>query len=250
MYWKITSEQDAQPEGAANGVTRGRYVLHRHHDAEGPHLDLRFEQDGYLAGFRIDALSLEGEVCATEKGPHSIDWLDRDGDAVREDAGTFTREDVSEDEMRITLYGPQGTRVVRAVRVAGLTPTVVSDVCDALRAHGAAVSDAAKLVVDGIVARRRAVERLCGLARELDGGAFDEDVCRRSLAPLSLEDIHAQLRAYEKRFDAAYPPTPVSRPEALQEHTDVRRSEDALRILRCEERGSRALTPMFLRIGF
>jgi hypothetical protein len=232
MYWKISTERAEQDSRASDGATTGRFVLHRHHDADGPHLDLRFEQDGYLAGFRIDGLSLDNEVWASEKGAHPLEWLERDGDAVREDSGTYRRHVVNDGEMRITLHGAGGVRDLRAVRVAGLPPNAVRDVCDALRAHGASVSDAAKLVADGAVARRRAVERLCGLARELDGAAFDEDVCKRSLAPLSLEDIHAQLRAYEARFDAAYPPAPVSRPERLAEQRPAPASEKVLEIVR------------------
>lgn len=232
MYWRITTERDETGVGATRNETHGRFVLHRHHDADGPHLDLRFEQDGYLSGFRVDGLSLDEDVCASEKGAHPIEWLERDGDAVREDAGTYHRRVVSEREMLITLHGGQGTRVLRAVCEPGLTPNTVRDVCAALREHGAPAADAARLIGDGIAARRRATERLCALARELDGAAFDEDVCRRSLATLSLDDIHAQLRAYEKRFDAAYPPAPVSRPERLGERGTAVALDKALEIAR------------------
>ncbi|NUM52547.1 MAG: hypothetical protein HUU46_02780 [Candidatus Hydrogenedentes bacterium] len=232
MYWKIIPERGEPSAPATRHQTHGRFVLHRHHDADGPHLDLRFEQDGYLSGFRVDALTLDNEVCASEKGAHPIAWLERDGDAVREDAGTYHRQVISENEMTIMLHGAQGIRVLRAVREPGLTPSHVRDVCAALHTGGASATDAARLIADGIAARRRATERLCGLARELDGAAFDEDVCRRSLAPLTLEDIHAQLRGYEARFDAKYPPAPVSRPERLPERSAADAMGKALEIAR------------------
>jgi hypothetical protein len=88
-------------------------------------------------------------------------------------------------------------------------------------------SDAAQLVLDGIAARDRATARLCGLGRELDGGAFDESAWRKSLRGLSLDEIHAQLRAFEVRFDAKYPPAPVSRPERLPEDGEANRLDVA-----------------------
>lgn len=232
MYWRITRERDEASVGATRNEAHGRFVLHRHHDADGPHLDLRFEQDGYLSGFRVDGLSLDEDVCASEKGAHPIEWLEQDGDAVREDSGTYHRRVVGEHEMLIALHGGQGTRVLRAVREPGLTPNTVRDVCAVLREHGAPAADAAHLISDGIAARRRATERLCGLARELDGAAFDEEVCRRSLAPLTLADIHAQLRGYETRFDAKYPPAPVSRPERLADRGAAVAVDKALDIVR------------------
>jgi hypothetical protein len=252
MYWKLSMERDGQAQSAAMGAAQGRFVLHRHHDADGPHLDLRFEQDGYLSGFRVDGLSLDCEVWASEKGAHPVEWLERDGDAVREDSGTYRREVANDGEMRITLHGAQGTRVLHAVRERGLTPSIVRAVRDALRANGAAAQDAAGLIADGTTARRRAIERLCGLARELDGAAFDENVCKRSLAALSLEDIHAQLRSYETRFDAKYPPAPVSRPEPIDEPLDNSRSNTARSILLEEgpERTERSGAPSaFLFVG-
>ncbi|MCC6797752.1 MAG: hypothetical protein IT366_21745 [Candidatus Hydrogenedentes bacterium] len=231
MYWNLTQTHETI-DPSAYSVSNGRFVLHRHHDANGPHLDLRFEQDGYLAGFRIDGFTLEGEVCATEKSAHPIQWLERDGDAIREDSGTYRRHAIGDNEMHIELHGAHGVRTLRATREAGLAPSTIRDVCATLRAHAATTNDAAKLIADGIAARRRATERLCGLARELDGAAFDEAICKRSLASLALEDIHAQLRSYESRFDAKYPPASVSQPSNLDEQANLQRNEDALAILR------------------
>ena len=67
MYWIVgleSAEERAVPDEA-----HGRFVLHRHHDEGGAHLDLRLEQDGYLMGWRIDGISLEGAPWATEKAP-------------------------------------------------------------------------------------------------------------------------------------------------------------------------------------
>jgi hypothetical protein len=94
---------------------------------------------------------------------------------------------------------------------------VIRSVSEAIGDCGVDVQQAGRLVSDGMTARRRSIERLCGLGRELDGTAFDDGVWRRILAGLSLEEIHAQLRAYEVRFDQKYPPDPVSRPESLPE---------------------------------
>ncbi len=207
-------------------------MLHRHSDAQGPHLDLRLEQRGYLTGFRIDATAIDGETWAEEKSPHPVEWLDRDGEAIREDSGTYVVERVNGNELRVTLHGARAARTIHAVQEPGLSPGTTRDVCAVLREQGVSTQDAAKYIADGITARRRTVERLCGLARELDASTFDETVSKRSLAGLSLEEIHTQLRAYEVRFDAKYPPAPVSQPEQQSESERATGTATALAIVR------------------
>jgi hypothetical protein len=215
MYWRVHREVCA--DGAADERVDGRFVLHRHHDAEGAHLDLRLEQDGYLLGWRIDGVSLAAEPWATEKAPHPSAWLERDGDAVREDAGVYAWVERGADRRELTIRGAQGTWTVRFEREHGLSPSCVKVVRDALRACGANPAEAGALIADGVVARQRAVQRLCGLGRELDGSAFDANAWKRLLGGLSLDEIQVQLRAFEVRFDQKYPPSPVSRPETLAE---------------------------------
>ncbi len=103
---------------------------------------------------------------------------------------------------------------------------------EAMEAHRLAPGQVAQAVDDGLEARRRAVERFCGLGRELDGLAFDETVWRRTLEPLTLREIHRHLSAYEIRFDQKYPPQPVSRPEPLPDSGPKGVSERAMAILR------------------
>jgi len=232
MFFKVTSEQCKDwPEGLDDRVD-GRFVLHRHRDEEGPHLDLRLEQDGHLMGWRIDANTLEDEAWGVEKGPHSTRWLEQDGDAVREDAGAYVWVERSRARKVLWLRGEKGLRFVRVEHQAGLPAHVVRAVASALHDAGANINDAGRLVMDGLTARGRAISRLCGLGRELDGAAFDEGVWRKTLAGLSLEEIHAQLRAYEVRFDAKYPPLPVSRPERLAGEREDTRRDAALTIAR------------------
>src|SRR5690606_22504207 len=88
MLWKV-SWALLEEERAGVLPAAGRFVLHRHADAQGPHLDLRLEAGACLLGWRIDGTELAGEGYATAKAPHPLYWLERDGDAVREDAGTY-----------------------------------------------------------------------------------------------------------------------------------------------------------------
>ena len=229
MYWEVTCEGasgegsgtrgDAPGLEAGGGQSDGRFVLHRHCDADGPHLDLRLECGECLMGWRIDGTSLDGGPWATEKAPHSVRWLDQGGDAVREDCGTFAWLERGSERKVVVLRGQAGMRTVGLEAVRGLAPGVERSVCAALDGSGVAVEEAGALIGDGVTARRRAVERFCGLGRELDGASFDETVWRKTLERLTLDEISTQLRAYEVRFDAKYPPMPVSRPERLPEET-------------------------------
>jgi hypothetical protein len=227
MFWKVISEQ----RGTVPEVEQidGRFVLHRHVDALGPHLDLRLEQNGCLVGWRIEGDSLAGEPWATKKAPHPISWLERDGDAFQVDAGVYTWQVYDPDRRVVVLRGRDGVRQLRIEHELTVPVSMVRTVWDAIGMTGTRPEEAGRLIVDGACARRRAVERLCGLGRELDGTAFDDGVWRRALASLSLDEIHSQLRTFEVRFDQKYPPSPVSRPARLSE-TDPADSAGSKRV--------------------
>jgi hypothetical protein len=230
MYWKLTRET-IDPEADLPPAT-GRFVLHRHTDRHGPHLDLRLEQDGHLVGWRVDAAKLDGEIWATEKMPHPTRWLDQDGDALREDAGTYAWREADDDNRWLVLSGANGPVEISAERHDLLPLSTVCALSDALHGLDLDAERAVRLLHDGRSARQRAIARLTGLARELDGDAFDADTSAKALAPLSLDEIHTQLRAYEVRFDAKYPPLPTSQPEPLTEQEAEDRSHAAMAILR------------------
>jgi hypothetical protein len=231
MYWRLRWEDGAPVLREAGAPPEGRFVLHRHRDRYGEHFDLRLEQEGYLLGWRIDGPALDGGPWAVEKAPHATRWLDEDGDAAREDYGEYAWESKQVNGGTLLLQGRNGCRRVHAERIDALPCGAVREVVEALRVCGGGPEDAARLIADGATARRRAVERLCGLGRELDGPAFDEGTTRKALDGLTLEEIHRQSRAYEARFDRKYPPRPVSKPEPLEWDDDAR-SERALAIVR------------------
>jgi len=232
MYWNLTMCREEQGVDRTPSSANGRFVLHRHRDSVGAHFDLRLEQGGALVGWRIDGESLEGSLFASEKASHPVRWLDVDGDAICEDVGEYCWVSRNGDAASLRLIGENGSWLVSAERVAGLSPAAVRSVSEALGSSGFSDLEAGRLVIDGIAARQRAVERLCGLGRELDGSSFDEAVWRQVSRGLSLEEIHGQLRAYEVRFDVKYPPSPVSRPEALGDEDAGDREGMALAIAR------------------
>lgn len=232
MFWKLTEEQDAMSNDWDATPPSGRFVLHRHVDQGRPHLDLRIEEDGHLVGWRIDGDALDHEQWATEKAPHPVGWLNNDRDATREDAGTYTWVERGAEHGRILLRGRNGDRLIRVERTQGLPPAAVQSIRNALDKEGAKPADAARLIAEGATARRRAIERFCGLARELDKAAFDEMVWREALSRMNLDQIHRQLRAYEVRFDREHPPAPVSRPERLEQDAPESREAVALAIAR------------------
>lgn len=215
MFWKVSI--DDVPVDTALERADGRFVLHRHQDGEGPHLDLRVEHEGCLLGWRIDAVAMDGEPWATEKAPHSKRWLEDDGDAIRIDSGSYMWVERGPERRMLLLAGAEGVRRVCVEHEGRLGASTARDILDAAKQHGIEIEEAPRLLADGVVARRRAIERLCGLGRELDGDSFADSAWRKLLAPLSLNDIHEQLRAYEVRFDKKFPPAPVSQPERLPE---------------------------------
>ncbi len=213
MFWKIA--QFEKTKNPADFVSAGRFVLQRHTDAQGEHLDLRLEANGHLRGWRIDAAALARGAWATEKAPHPLRWLDDDGAAQRVDAGEYAIEHQGPAAYLLLRSAGGSTRVVMTP-APELPASAARGIAEALHTVKAAPADGARLIADGVAARSRATERLCGLARELDGDAFEEKLSRRTLAGLTLDEIHAQLRAYEVRFDAKYPPLPISKPESEQ----------------------------------
>lgn len=229
MYWRLHTETIHQTLEERGFSAAGRFVLHRHHDAAGAHLDLRIESKDALHGWRIEAENLAGEVWATEKRPHSKRWLDETMPAL--ESGVYAVERESVDEAVLLLEGRHSRLRVHAQRAAEVPATCLGSIMETLRAAGANLADAAKLIEDGLAARTRAVARLCGLGRELDGTTFEETVWRKVLRGLSLDEIHAQLRAFEVRFDRRYPAMPVSRPEKLSEEAQNREAM-AMEILR------------------
>lgn len=216
MYFRIRTSEEEAPE---LGTADGRFVLHRHQDARGAHRDLRLEVGDFLLGWRI-AGPLEGPVyedrLAEAKAPHPTHWLDMPGPAEVEDQGFYRWLDGKPGTGRLLLTGREGNAVIR-IEAEAVCPQQVQAVLDAARAANATLEDAPALVADGQRARVRAIARLCGLGRELDGRAFDETVWRKALERLTLDEIHRHLEAFEMRFDAKYPPQAVSRPEALPE---------------------------------
>lgn len=240
MLWRLRSEgvdagDPAPPADAQDGG--GRFVLHRHTDADGAHCDVRLEAGGCLVGWRVHGEDIATEPAwATEKMPHPLHWLAADGPATRLDAGAYAWLERGPDRKVLLLRGAEGTRRVTAERAEGLTAGAVAAVVQQLEAARVALDRLPLLVAEGITARQRAVARLVGLGRALDGEDFDAALAKRMLAGLTLDEIHAHLRGYERRFDTQYPPRPVSRPEPME--TEDERMGEALAILRGAAPGS------------
>ncbi len=232
MYWKITVRPAAQDAPERREAPTGRFILHRHHDNAGPHWDLRLEQAGHLVGWRLECALSDTPAWALEKGAHPLRWLEHDGEAVREDAGLYSVAAWSKDERVLHLEGREGEHILRAERMPFWPPETAREVHDILREEGAGPETLASLVRDGITARQRAIERFCGLARELDGDAFDASVWRRTFDTLTLDELNAHLRAYEIRFDHKFPPSPTSYPEALPESENGSWTDRAMGIVR------------------
>lgn len=220
MLYRLTSEILVENPLATGGDTR-RFVLHRHRDKEGAHLDLRLEQDGYLMGFRVDGTALGPESWATVKAPHPLLWLSQDGEAVREDGGTYYWERGDASGGVLILCGNRSAARVTVEPVGGIPVRVIGALRAAAEKLGVALGGLADLAEDGRAARERAIARYCGLGRELDGSSFDEAWWRGMLASQRLRVIQQHLHGLEVRFDKKYPPLPVSVPVTLEDDGEL-----------------------------
>jgi len=238
----LPAGSDAHSEQRRAGL---RFVMHRHMDGDGLHIDLRIERPGgILAGWRLpvdvfDRLSAGEEVLCALKREHPVHWLDHDSaectvvdrgeysETADDDGGTLRlvfRGEVLDGEFEFRAEPGDGlvmalAEAVRAESDGPLVPATVDEFIEAAR--------------DGQVARARAIERLCGLGRELDGEAFDEGLWRRMLDGLGLADIHRQTAKFERRFDEKYPPLPVTRAAPLPEDDADRREVVAAILEEC-----------------
>jgi len=210
------------------------YLMHRHEDATGVYLDLHIERPGCgVARWRMDVDLLErlsaGEEVVCTLDPQDSVWLaeqDATECAVVEE-GTYRDAGEVEGRRRLEFSGRvlDGEFEFRAV----CDTSTVAALAEAIREELGAtlgpqeVREFVAAARDGRVARRRAVERLCGLGRELDGDAFDGRLWRRMLDGLSLSEIHRQIARFERRFDEKYPPQPVSRSASMPEDDSDRR---------------------------
>ncbi len=234
MHWTLENVEALAPERA--GTARdGRFVLHRHHDAAGPHLDLRMETGGCLAGWRVDGDSLAPGATAGDKAPHPLRWLEQDGSAQRLDRGEYAWESRDGERWTVILRGARGALRLVWRRERGLSPADAAVLARAAGEHGVPAPGLAALAGDGAEARDRAVARLCALGRRLDGARFDEASWRALLGGRGLREITGHLAAFEARLDELYPPEPASRPEALDggggRAARADRNDAALRLL-------------------
>jgi len=242
---KVCSEREM--ERSARGVSEGkRFVLHRHSDDSGAHLDLRIEEGDVLVGWRLPCDAMEqlarGQRVVCElKLIHPKRWLDvNDEVCAVEDSGTYSW---------VKRDADGGTALFNGKRLAGQYEFArwkesaepvpdsyresLSVIKEKLGLDLARTDDVARLLArarDGDTARNRAVERLCALGTELDGESFDERMWRKTLRHLSLAEMHAHLRTFEKRFDEKYPPASATRPEKIEQR-DKQREKAAAEIL-------------------
>ena len=210
------------------------YLMHRHEDEGGMYLDLHIERPGCSAARWmmdidvLDRLSAGEEIVCTLNPQDSVRLVEQDvAEYTVVDEGTYTDAGETEGRRRLVFSGRvlDGEFEFRAV----CDNSTVTALAEVIREEPGAmlepesVEEFAAAARDGRVARRRAVERLCGLGRELDGDSFDGQLWRRMLDGLSLSEIHRQTARFERRFDEKYPPQPVSRSASLPEEDSDRR---------------------------
>ncbi|NLN94262.1 MAG: hypothetical protein GX130_13290 [Candidatus Hydrogenedens sp.] len=230
MYWKITKVWSRE-EGAAQEDCAGAFVMHRHQDEEGLHLDLRLEHGESLLGWRIGGEELEEGLWATEKMPHPVAWLHSDQGLQRCMEGHWCWEERKENACTVALRDGEQSLYLRLERCDGIGTEAVRALAEMAKEKGISFSALAGLAEDGLHARSREVTRFCALSRTLDGEGFDEEGWRGLFAGMSLREISERLARVEIRYDKLCPPQPVSQPEALTEEDQSARTREAYRII-------------------
>ncbi len=223
-----------------DAIEPSRFVVHRHVDDGGTHLDLRIETDGGgLAGWRLSPDAIErtnhgDEVFCLAKPIHPVRWLDHNSELCAVvGSGRCRRMDSEKGHARMAFDGT-GLNGIYEFRpwpgergIVGLIDAV-ERFAGGTAAGPADIERFAAAAEDGRTARVRAIERVCGLGRELDGDAFDERLWRSMLAPLTLNEVYRQMARFERRFDEKYPPTGVTRPDKSHDATMRKREVAAI----------------------
>jgi hypothetical protein len=238
--WLIRKMDDErEPDFSGREVASGTgFVLHRHRDEDGEHLDLRLEDGEVLVGWRLprdgsERLADGEELICELKRMHPRKWLDvNDDECFVEDAGTYRWLERSADRGVGVFFGERFAgrysftkRQLNEESASERYEKPVSLIKKELGLDLGRAEDAEKVLArfrDGETARKRAVERLCALGRELDGDSFDEKMWRSTLSHLVLTEIHGHLRSFERRFDEKHPPVPVTKREKLESDKRVR----------------------------
>ncbi len=198
--------------------SEGRFVLHRHKDKQGIHLDLRIEQKGYLLGWRIDSTELQSELWGVEKLPHSSAWLDTTEHADLVHSGDYRWFSHGDGNGYLVLrLENQVQRVYHIERWAGFSLRFQRALWQSMRKWQVLPAQVISLIEDGVEARNYAIQRLCGLGKFLEGDCFDSSHWEKVLSQCSLSEIHAYLKKWEDRFEKQSPPERLSRPEKVDE---------------------------------
>jgi len=236
------SQEAGERTGAEGDHTHRelQYLVHRHDGTGGTYLDLHIERPGgsvarWTMGVNgLDRLSAGEEAVCTLNPEDSMRLADQDTpEYAMVDEGTYTDKGEAAGRRRLVfrgrvLDGEYEFRVVCDDNVVGVLADAIREEPDTLLTPES-VKEFIAAARDGRVARGRAVERLCGLGRELDGDAFDDRLWRRMLDGLSLAEMYRQTARLERRFDEKYPPRSVSRSTSLpEEHSDRRETVAAI----------------------
>ncbi len=198
--------------------SEGRFVIHTHKDKQGSHFDLRIEQNGYLLGWRIDDTELRNELWGTEKLPHDLSWLDTENTSSATETGDYRWFSHGDGNGYLILRMKDPHQITyRVERWGGFPIRFQRALWQNMRKWQLTPSQVLSLIEDGITARNYAIQRICGLGTYLEGDNFDASQWEKVMSRCSFNEIYANLKKWEARFEAQSPPTTRSRPEKVDE---------------------------------
>lgn len=206
-------KMDSSVRLKSNPIATGRFIVQRHQDNLGVHIDIRLEHEGYLTGWRIDGVSeLADEMWGEAKLPHNPNLL-YDANLPEIERGIYQWY-LEDGEIGILelVSTSEDCKVFRVEKCCGVPLSVQRKLIEICSGYGLKWDEVSSLIGDGLKAREWMITKICGMAQYLDDQAFVQDDYVEYLKNRSFEELKESLIIWEKRLSLKKPVERVTKP--------------------------------------
>ncbi|MCX8065998.1 MAG: hypothetical protein N3G21_12650 [Candidatus Hydrogenedentes bacterium] len=184
-------------------VAMGRFIIHRHSDIAGEHIDIRLEEDFSLVGWRVDGTSeLGDEMWGVAKLPHHPGLLD-DGTIPVVAKGKFRWLLDNKDDTFLELEFDDGEiRVYKVEKHGGLPASIQNRLNKIISDNGLSWDEALSLIGDGIKAREWLITKICGMVEYSGNYILPQAEYAEYLKGKSLDELKRNLTYWEKKVSS------------------------------------------------